>query len=171
MNAAAGEIKPWKQRIALHHAVVVDDIAYGSWRDGGLTILDVADKSAPRLIADRSWCPPFGGGTHSAARPLHDRGLWVVADEAVLNIDQEQMKRIWMFDVRERSNQVSIATFPVPAEQGYLAKGGQFGPHNLHENRPGSFQSTTTIFATYQSAGVRVYDIADAFHPREIGNI
>ncbi|HSU07040.1 MAG TPA: hypothetical protein VLI93_15860 [Acetobacteraceae bacterium] len=165
MNAAAGETKDWKHRVALHHAVVADDIAYGSWRDGGLTILDVTDKSAPKLIAHRTWCPPFGGGTHSAL-PLHDRGLCVVADEAVMNIDQEQMKRIWTFDIRDKANPISIATFPVPDEQDYVAKGGQFGPHNLHENRPGSFQSATTIFATYQSAGVRVYDITDPFRPQ-----
>ncbi len=168
MNADTGETKTWTHRVALHHAVVADDIAYGSWRDGGLTILDVAEKSAPKLLAHRTWCPPFGGGTHSAL-PLHDRGLCVVADEATLNIDQEQMKRIWMFDIREKTNPVSIATFPVPVEQDYVAKGGQFGPHNLHENRPGSFRSSTTIFATYQSAGVRVYDIADPFRPRETG--
>ena len=47
--------------------------------------------------------------------------------------------------------------------------GGQFGPHNLHENRPGSFQSSTTIFATWQSAGVRVFDISDAYRPQEVG--
>ena len=74
--------------------------------------------------AHRRWCPPFGGGTHSAL-PLHDRGLCVVADEATQNIDQEQMKRIWMFDIRTPENPVSIATFPVPAEQDYVAKGGQ----------------------------------------------
>ncbi|HEY6431257.1 MAG TPA: hypothetical protein VIZ17_04695 [Acetobacteraceae bacterium] len=169
MNAAAGETRTWTNRVALHHAVVVDDIAYGSWRDGGLTILNVADKSAPALIAHRNWCPPFGGGTHSAL-PLHDRDLCVVADEAVMNIDQDPMKRIWMFDIREKSNPVSIATFPIPHDQDYVAKGGQFGPHNLHENRPGSFQSSTTIFATYQSAGVRAYDITDPFRPEEIGH-
>jgi len=168
MHADGGETKSWTNRVALHHAVVVDDIAYGSWRDGGLAILDVHDKSAPKLIAHRNWCPPFGGGTHSAL-PLHDRDLCVVADEATQNIDQEQMKRIWMFDIRDKSNPVSIATFPVPTEQDYVAKGGQFGPHNLHENRPGSWQSSTTIFATYQSAGVRVYDIADPFRPEETG--
>ncbi|MGH7153670.1 MAG: LVIVD repeat-containing protein [Acetobacteraceae bacterium] len=169
MFADGGERKAWTHRVALHHAVVADDIAYGSWRDGGLTILDVSDKSAPKLIAHRNWCPPFGGGTHSAL-PLHDRGLCVVADEATQNIDQEQMKRIWMMDIRERSNPVSIATFPVPAEQDYVAKGGQFGPHNLHENRPESFHSSSMIFATYQSAGVRVYDISDPFRPEEIGH-
>lgn len=168
MYAAGGETPSWTGRTALHHAVVADDVAYGSWRDGGLTILDVTDKSTPNLIAHRRWCPPFGGGTHSAL-PLHDRGLCVVADEATQNIDQEQMKRIWMFDIRTPENPVSIATFPVPAEQDYVAKGGQFGPHNLHENRPGTWQSSSMVFATYQSAGVRVYDIGDAFEPREIG--
>ena len=158
----------WDVRYALHHAVVVDDIAYGSWRDGGLTILDVKDKSAPKLIAHRNWCPPFGGGTHSAL-PLHDRDLLVVADEATLNIDQQDLKRTWVFDIREKSNPVSIATMPTPSDQDYVKMGGQFGPHNLHENRPGSFQSSTTIFATWQSAGVRVFDIADPFRPKEVG--
>lgn len=169
MYAAGGETPRWKNRWALHHAVVADDIAYGSWRDGGLTILDVKDKSAPTLIAHRNWCPPYGGGTHSAL-PLHDRDLLVVADEAVLNIDVEgQHKRTWIFDIRDRSNPVSIATMPIPSDQDYRKLGGQFGPHNLHENRPGSFQSSTTIFATWQSAGLRVFNIADPYRPEEIG--
>jgi hypothetical protein len=168
MNAAAGERSDWTGRWALHHAVVADDIAYGSWRDGGLTILDVKDKSAPKLIAHRNWAPPFGGGTHSAL-PLHDRDLLVVADEATLNIDQEQLKRTWVFDIRTKHNPISIATLPTPSEQDYLKIGGQFGPHNLHENRPGSFQSSTTIFATWQSAGVRVFDLGDPYQPHEIG--
>ena len=47
---------------------------------------------------------------------------------------------------------------------------GTFGPHNLHENRPGSFQSEETFFATYNVAGVRVFDIRDAFAPKEIAS-
>ena len=169
MHAAGGETPTWKNRWALHHAVVADDVAYGSWRDGGLTILDVKDKSAPRLIAHRNWCPPYGGGTHSAL-PLHDRDLLVVADEAVLNIDVEgQHKRTWVFDIRDKANPVSIATMPIPSDQDYLKLGGQFGPHNLHENRPGSFQASTTIFATWQSGGLRVFNIADPYRPEEIG--
>ncbi len=168
MNGAAGEIPTWTGRWALHHAVVQDDIAYGSWRNGGLTILNVKDPANMSLIAHRNWCPPQGGGTHSAL-PLHDRNLLVVADEATLNIDQEQMKRTWIFDIRERANPISIATMPTPSDQDYIKLGGQFGPHNLHENRPGSFRSSSTIFATWQSAGVRVFDIADPYRPEEIG--
>lgn len=168
MWAAGGETPQWKGRVALHHAVVFDDVAYGCWRDGGLTIIDVKDKSKPKLIAHRNWSPPFGGGTHSAL-PLHDRGLLVVADEAVLNIDQEPYKHTWVLDIRSPENPVTIATMPIPAEQDYVAKGGHFGPHNLHENRPGAFQSSTTIFATYQNAGLRVFDLTSPFRPEEVG--
>ena len=168
MNLAAGEAPHWKGRWALHHAVVEDDIAYASWRDGGLTILDVSDKTKPRLLAHKVWSPPFAGGTHSAL-PLHDRNLLIVADEATMNIDQDQMKYTWVFDIRDKSNPISISTFPTPSDQDYVAMGGQFGPHNLHENRPGSFQSSTTVFATWQSAGVRVFDIANPYRPEEIG--
>jgi hypothetical protein len=168
MWTAGGETQTAKGRIALHHAVVADDVAYGSWRDGGLTILDVKDKSRPKLIAHRNWSPPFAGGTHSAL-PLHDRNLLVVADEAVLDIDQEPMKYTWVLDIRVPQNPVTIATFPVPSDQDYVAKGGHFGPHNLHENRPGTFQSSTIVFATYQNAGVRAFDISNPFRPEEIG--
>jgi hypothetical protein len=39
----------------------------------------------------------------------------------------------------------------------------------LHENRPGSLQRPDLIFATYHNAGVRVFDISNAFQPREVG--
>ena len=58
---------------------------------------------------------------------------------------------------------------PTPDEADYKAKGGHFGPHNIHENRPGSLVSSQLIFATYQNAGVRVFDISDQFAPREVG--
>lgn len=168
MWASGGETPTWSGRVALHHAVISGDVAYGCWRDGGLTLIDIKDKQSPKLIAHRNWSPPFAGGTHSAL-PLPDRGLLVVADEAVLDIDAEPIKHTWMIDIRHPENPVTIATFPVPCDQDYRAKGGHFGPHNLHENRPGSFQSSSIVFATYQNAGVRVFDITNQFRPEEIG--
>lgn len=168
MWKAGGETMTLPGRVALHHAVVAGDTAYASWRDGGLTLLDIADKTAPRLISHTNWSPPFAGGTHSAL-PLLDRGLCIVADEAVRDIDEEPMKYTWVVDIRAPQNPVTIATLPTPSDQDYVAKGGHFGPHNLHENRPGTFQSSDTIFATYQNAGVRVFDIRNQFQPQEIG--
>jgi hypothetical protein len=170
MNQAAGETPSWPatRRYGLHHAIVQGDTAYGAWRDGGLVMIDVADRGAPKLIAHRNWCPPFGGGTHNCL-PLPDRDLLVVLDEAVLDHQEDGLKLIWLFDIRAPQNPVSIATFPTPAETDYKAKGAHFGPHNIHENRPGSFVSSQLIFATYQNAGVRVFDIRDQYRPVEVG--
>jgi len=169
MNLAAGEQPSWpaSRRYGLHHAIIHGDTAYGAWRDAGLVIIDIADRSAPRLRLHRNWSPPYGGGTHNCL-PLPDRDLLVVADEAVLDHQEDGLKLIWLFDMRASDNPVSIATLPTPDEADYKAKGGHFGPHNIHENRPGSLVSSDLIFATYQNAGVRVFDISDAYRPVEI---
>jgi len=170
MWRAGGETPTWRtgKRYALHHGLVTGNLAYAAWRDGGLTVLDVSDPATPKLVAHRNTDPPFGGGTHSPL-PLPDRNLLVLADEPTSVNCSEGLRYIWMFDIREPSNPVSIATFPQPSEANYCAKGGNFGPHNLHENRPGAFQSSRLIFATYYNAGVRAYDIENPFQPREVG--
>jgi hypothetical protein len=170
MNLAAGETPGWpgNRRYGLHHATVHGDTAYAAWRDAGMVVIDVADRAEPKLVVHRNWSPPFGGGTHNCL-PLPDRQLLVVLDEAVLDHQEDGLKLIWVFDNRDRANPVSIATFPTPAETDYAAKGGHFGPHNIHENRPGSLVSSQLIFATYQNAGVRVFDIRDQFRPNEVG--
>jgi hypothetical protein len=170
MHLAAGETPGWpgNRRYGLHHAIVHGDTAYAAWRDAGMVVIDVTDRAQPKLVVHRNWSPPFGGGTHNCL-PLPDRQLLVVLDEAVLDHQEDGLKLIWVFDNRDRANPVSIATFPTPAEADYAAKGGHFGPHNIHENRPGSFVSSQLIFATYQNAGVRVFDIRDQFRPNEVG--
>ena len=137
-----------------------DDIAYCAWRDACLVVIDVKDKANPKLIVHKNWAPPFGGGTHNCL-PLPGRDLLIVLDEAVLDEMEDGFKPIWVFDNQVKSNPISISTFPLPKDRDYIKVGGHFGPHNIHENRPGSFQSETLIFATYQNAGVRVYDISD----------
>ncbi|MHB8589574.1 MAG: LVIVD repeat-containing protein [Candidatus Dormibacteraceae bacterium] len=176
MWTAGGEKPSWPagDRVALHHAIIAKDVAYGSWRDGGLTLLDVSEPSKPALIAHRNWHPPFGGGTHTSL-PLTDRvpvakPYVVVADEAVADECADQVKYTWMVDVREKSNPINVSTLPTPSERDYCKEGGHFGPHNLHENRPGAFQSSNLIFATYQNAGVRVFDISNPHQPYEAGH-
>jgi hypothetical protein len=170
MNLAAGETPSWPaaRRYGLHHPIVHGDTAYAAWRDAGMVVLDVADRAKPKMIVHKNWSPPFGGGTHNCL-PLPDRDLLVVLDEAVLDHQEDGLKLIWIFDNRARENPVSIASCPTPNEADYKSKGGHFGPHNIHENRPGSFVSSQLIFATYQNAGIRAYDISNAFAPKEVG--
>jgi hypothetical protein len=86
MNIAAGETPTWppSRRYGLHHAIVHGDRAYAAWRDAGMVVLDVADRSAPKLVAHRNWSPPFGGGTHNCL-PLPDREILIVLDKVVLD--------------------------------------------------------------------------------------
>src|SRR6266481_4632215 len=141
---------------------------YGAWRDGGLTVHDLSDPTKPKLISHINWCPPFPGGTHTPL-PLPGRKLAVVADEA--NAEQCAKGTFYTFvlDVRAPENPVPISTLPTPKDRDFCSV-GVFGPHNVHENRPGSFHSEEIIVATYNNAGVRVFDITDAFAPREIAS-
>lgn len=170
MNRGAGEEPTWQQgkRWALHHAILAGNLAYGAWRDGGFTVHDLTDPVAPKLVSHRLLSPPFAGGSHTSL-PLPGRGLVVLADEATTANCAAGHAYTWIFDVRDPGNPVSISTLPQPTEANYCAVGGKFGPHNLHENRPGLFQSETIIFATWHNAGVRVFDTSNAFQPREIG--
>src|SRR5919106_304997 len=112
MNQAAGETPSWPptSRFGLHHAIIHGDTAYAAWRDAGMVVIDVADRSRPKLIAHRDGAPPFGGGTHNCL-PLPNRDLLIVLDEAVLDHQEDGVKNIWVFDNSDKSNPSIIATF------------------------------------------------------------
>jgi hypothetical protein len=158
---------PKGKRWAAHHAIVAGNLAYGAWRDGGLTVHDISDPANAKLTSHTNWSPPFAGGTHTPL-PLPDRNLLVVADEATASNCANGIAYTWVLDVRAPENPVTIATLPTPREEDFCAKGGKFGPHNLHENRPGSLQRSDLVFATYHNAGLRVFDISNAFEPKEV---
>ncbi len=169
MNTAANEKPDWdpKHRFALHHAIVKGDLACGAWRDGGVTTMDVSDRYNPKLLSHTNFVPSFDGGTHNTL-PLPGRDLLIVVEEAVFDNCEDGIKRNWVFDIQDPTKPISIATLPIPKDANYQAKGGQFGPHNIHENRPESFQSEELLFVTYQNAGLRVYNIQDPFQPVEV---
>ena len=88
----------------------------------------------------------------------------------MLDHQEDGDKPIWIFDIREP--QQSSQYFDISGRRKTLIISrirGHFGPHNIHENRPGSFVSSDLIFATYQNAGVRVFDIRDKYAPVEVG--
>jgi hypothetical protein len=170
MWRAGGETPPasFGKRTALHHMITAGNIGYAAWRDGGYTIHDLTDPVKPKLLSHRNNSPPFGGGAHTPL-PLPGRNLLILGDEATSNSCANGLAYTWVIDVRNPENPVQIATLPTPDEEDFCAKGAKFGPHNMHENRPGSMVSEDLIFATYHNAGLRIYDVRDAFQPKQVG--
>ena len=165
-RAARRRPGPAGDQYGVHGPVVDGDRAYVGLWDAGWAIVDIADKTKPRTVSLMNWHPPYGGHTHTAL-PLPRRKLVVVTDESTADYSREGQKLIWVVDVREETRPVPIATFPVP-EGDYCARGGHFGPHNVHENRPGAYQDDVLIYTTYWNAGLRIYDLTDPYRPTEV---
>jgi hypothetical protein len=144
------------------------DRAYLGYIDGGTMILDIADHGAPKLVTHWNPSPPQNGFTHTVM-PLFDRDLLIVSDECVRDLGEDWPKRVWVVDARVETNLVPLSTLPMPPVEEFAPRGGRYGAHNVHENRPGpSFRSREIIFGTYFNGGVRVHDISDPYEPKEI---
>jgi len=170
MWEAGGETRSWREglRVRAHGpAYTVGNRVYLGWTDGGFTILDMSDIRDPKLISWLNWCRPYGGLTHTVL-PLPERDLLVVTDEAHEPNCNEPEKYVWLVDIREETNPVPISTVQVE-DEGFCAKGGRFGPHNVHENRPGTLFDDQLIYVTYFSGGLRIIDIQDRYRPQEVG--
>lgn len=168
MWRAGGEQPTWSPdlRVGAHHPIVVGDRAYLGFWDGGMCIMDLSDLANPRLISRVSWAPEQGGHTHTAL-PLPDRNLLVVTDEATEPECQGPPTRVRLFDISDETQPRLVSLFPEP-QGDFCRRGLRFGPHNLHENRPGSLVSDQVMYVTYCNAGLRVVDISRPETPKEI---
>ena len=145
------------------------DRAWVGYLDGGAVILDISDMARPRVVSRWDYHPPFPGFTHTVL-PLLSRGLMIVSDEAVRDGAEDWPKLVWIVDVRDETNPVPIATCPLPPVGEFKDRGGRYGAHNLHENRPapGAWISETIVVGTFFNGGVRAWDVSDPFRPSEI---
>ena len=151
------EPQPPGKRYAAHHALFDGDIAYLGYGDAGLVVLDVAEVARPRQLARLEW----GGGDTHTCLPLPGRKLVVVTDEQVVDGEAEQ-RLVRVIDAADPASPRVVGVCPPPPQAfGEL----RFGPHNLHENRIGSYRSERYVFATYFSGGLVVYDLADPAEP------
>lgn len=65
MNRNGPDGKP--QIIQCHEIVYYNDRLYAAWRDAGMVILDIKDRTKPTLLATYDYVPPFHGGGLGAA--------------------------------------------------------------------------------------------------------
>ncbi len=144
------------------------DRAYVGYLDGGAFVLDIGDKARPRVVGRFDYQPPFPGFCHTVL-PLFGPNLLVVSDEAVRDGAADWPKLVWVLDARREDKLVPISTCPMPPLKQFAKRGGRYGAHNMHENRPapGAWISERYVVGTFFNAGVRVFDLADPFQPRE----
>jgi hypothetical protein len=145
------------------------DRAYVGYIDGGLVVLDIADKAHPKLVTRWNHSPPFNGFLHTVL-PLFSRGLWIASDECVRDGGADWPKLVWVLDARVETNPVPIATFPMPAHDAFARRGGRYGAHNLHENLPvpTSWRSEDIVIGSFFNAGVRAFDVSNPYQPQEV---
>jgi hypothetical protein len=146
------------------------DRAYVAYIDGGIIILDIADKGHPKMISRLDYHPPLPGFTHTVL-PLFERGLLIVTDEATRPRGEDWPKLTWVVDASEETNPVIVGSLPLPPIEEYQKRGARFGAHNIHETHPlpTAFRSDTLVFGAFFSMGVRAYDVSNPFHPAEVG--
>jgi hypothetical protein len=165
--SAGGETADWSNghRVAAHHGLTEGGHTYLGYDDANLVVLDTSDPTNPREVSRLSW----GGGATHTCMPLHGRGLVVVTDEQQHDGPNAPERRMHLIDVADPSAPRYLQALPAPSGAfGELPQ--RFGPHNVHENRSGSYRSNRLVFATYFSAGLRVYDISDPQNPREVAH-
>jgi hypothetical protein len=144
------------------------DRAYVGYIDGGAIVLDISDMAHPHLVSRWDYHPPMPGFTHTVL-PLFERKLMIVSDEATAVAGRDWPKLVWVVDLREETNPVTLSTCPLPPLEKFAGRGGRFGAHNLHENRPapGSWVSETIVVGSFFNGGVRAFDVSDPFRPKE----
>ncbi len=162
--------------IRMHTAIISaerPDRAYVGWIDGGWVILDIADKTHPKLVAHRSWQSHDVGFAHTVL-PIPSRGLAIQTEEAVDINCKDLPKRDWVWDISNETAPVALSAMPPAGDMAALCKqGGRFGAHNIHQNRPDPTARTLkkTVVGSFFNGGVRAYSIADPYAATEIGFI
>lgn len=169
-----------RRRISLHGPAYPEgDRAYLPYGAAGMVVLDIEDVRTPRLISRLDIGGAFSSmiAMHTAV-PLPGRGLVAVNTEAIAERSEEPYNFAGLVDVSDESvpRLLSLLPVPVPPEgvgyPNFQRRGGRFGPHNQHHPQNGAahlFQSEQLLYLTWFNAGLRVYDIGDAYLPREVG--
>lgn len=158
-------------------AYVENGRAYLSYGRFGGVILDVEDPADPKFISQFN-IGDFGSviGCHTYL-PLSDRKMAVLTTEAILENNMDSANLVALIDLSDERNPraMSILPTPVPSEaapyRSYAQRGGKFGPHNIHiPNHQAHYAKVgNLLFLTYFAGGLRVFDIADPYQPREVG--
>jgi hypothetical protein len=143
---------------------------FASFWSAGVQFLDISDPSAPRLIGQTPYQPDDGyRGAHSGWFN-EDETLFVQNDETMMAIGSGE-RRTWtfqrVFDTSDLARPRLVSTFAtesaVPGNDGRVALDGVYSVHN-------AVVKGDLSYASWYSDGVRVVDLSDPAHPREVAS-
>lgn len=143
----------------LHDVWVERDIAYLSYWDAGLILLDISDPADPQFISQTKYDPGEDGDTHVAV-PARGGNLIVTGDE---DFSPDPWGFMRVFNAQDESNPFQIGTF---ATENALNAPPPIGDYSIHN----VITRGNTVYASWYSDGIRVIDISRPGAPRELAS-
>lgn len=142
-----------------------------------LVNLDFSDPAHPRLIGklDFSPLPNLGAQSLHSAIPLPGGMVHVNTEPSKPGCDKENRSFAAIVDNRDPAAPRLASIYPQPqAPEGtppFCERPGRAGPHNVNGeiHSPDLHAPGPLIYMTYFNAGVRMYNVADPYDPREVG--
>jgi len=193
LNRNGPDGKP--QIVQCHEIVYYNERIYAAWRDAGMVILDVKDRSRPKLLASYDYVPPFHGGNlgaaHTSAPVVARRGehpdLVVHTDEIFdcppgfgRILDVSDLKNPEVVKDERPANVVLLSTFRFDyvsdnfdhQKKGFICDGdGPGGRSGTTTHLPWFDQrSPSLVYITWYDEGVRAMDISNPFAPVFVGH-
>lgn len=165
------------QHVWCHEVNYHNNRLYVAWRDAGMVIVDLTDRSKPAIVSRFEYVPPFHGGgsgaTHTAAPVVVDAGkhptLAVITDEIIAC--PPGYGRI--VDISDLQNPQEIATLRIPhVTDNFDYATGKFRcPSNGgYVHHPWfDFRSPSLVYTAWIEQGLRAWDISNPFLPHEVG--
>ena len=170
---APPRVSPFDSGFRLHTPLVPverPDRIYMGWIDGGIVILDIADKTKPRQVANISWQSLHGGFMHTVL-PLVDRGLLIASQESTKEACKDWPMQVMVVDIQDETRPYPVSVMPPPTNRAQLcAGGGRFGAHNINQNNMPEVSRVlkNTVVTAQFGGGIRIYSIANPNAPVEL---
>jgi hypothetical protein len=178
-HLAGGETPAWPGRqYRLHHALRFGDEMWASCWHAGFNIIDISDLAKPKTLGSYNYHPLFPEPTHTVipvAERIGGRRIALAIDEedAAVSAEEEEARRgrahacILTFDVTDPAAIKPLGQFQVSELDSPFSRvsGARFGAHQFFERPTG-----TVVHAVWFGGGIRILDIANPLHPRELGH-
>ena len=157
--------------------VVVGNLAYLPYGKK-FVILDINDVRHPKEVSEVTFDPPFhlGLAVHTVL-PFPRRKIVETNSETFQGACGDSPSQVSLIDVADPAQPKILSFLPAPVVPpgapyaDFCHKGGSFGSHNVNMlfHNPSVDHSDNILYLTYFNAGLRIYDISNAFQPQEIG--